>query len=329
MSLQTSKIRVGVVGVGYLGQFHAEKYVHMEGVELVGVVDHDRSQADGVANKLGVPAFYRIDDLLGKVDAISVVTPTPFHFEVSKAFLEHNTHLFIEKPISTNLDEADALIEMAAAAGKVIQVGHIERFNPAFLALPSRELEPRFIEAHRISVYKDRALDVSVIIDLMIHDLDLVLSLVKQPVSEMMVQGAAVITPHIDIANARLVFEGGCIANITASRIALESTRKFHVFDEKGYYSVDFATRQLVSAHQDSSVVDGPIPGMAVLQEIVDQADALEAELKSFIAAIRTGSPPLVSGADGRKALDLALAIETEIMRTLIPPKAVLSEAGV
>ncbi len=329
MSLQTSKIRVGVVGVGYLGQFHAEKYAHMEGVELVGVVDQERSQADGVANKLGVPAFYRIDDLLGKVDAISVVTPTPFHFEVSKAFLEHNTHLFIEKPISTNLDEADALIEMAAAAGKVIQVGHIERFNPAFRALPSRELEPRFIEAHRISVYKDRALDVSVIIDLMIHDLDLVLSLVKQPVSEMMVQGAAVITPHIDIANARLVFEGGCIANITASRIALESTRKFHVFDEKGYYSVDFATRQLVSAHQDSSVVDGPIPGMAVLQEIVDQADALEAELKSFIAAIRTGSPPLVSGADGRKALDLALAIETEIMRTLIPPKAVLSEAGV
>ncbi len=319
MSLQTSKIRVGVVGVGYLGQFHAEKYVHMEGVELVGVVDHDRSQADGVANKLGVPAFYRIDDLLGKVDAISVVTPTPFHFEVSKAFLEHNTHLFIEKPISTNLDEADALIEMAAAAGKVIQVGHIERFNPAFRALPSRELEPRFIEAHRISVYKDRALDVSVIIDLMIHDLDLVLSLVKQPVSEMMVQGAAVITPHIDIANARLVFEGGCIANITASRIALESTRKFHVFDEKGYYSVDFATRQLVSAHQDSSVVDGPIPGMAVLQEIVDQADALEAELKSFIDAIRTGSPPLVSGADGRKALALAHAIETEIMATIAP----------
>lgn len=323
-----SKIKVGVVGVGYLGQYHAEKYAHMDGVELVGVVDQERSQADAIAEKLGAPAFYRIEDLLGRVDAVSIVTPTPSHFEVSKAFLAHDTHLFIEKPISKNLDEADALIAMAADTGKVIQVGHIERFNPALRALPTKELEPRFIEAHRISVYKDRALDVSVIIDLMIHDLDLVLSLVKQPVSEMMVNGAAVITPHIDIANARLVFEGGCIANITASRIALESTRKFHLFDEKGYYSVDFATRQLVTARQDSSVIDGPIPGMAVLQETVDQADALEAELKSFIDAIRTGTPPLVSGADGRKALDLALAIETEIMRTMVPPKAILSEAG-
>lgn len=329
MPSQTSKIKVGVVGVGYLGRFHAEKYAHMDGVELVGVVDQDRSQADAVANKLAVSAFYQIDDLLGRVDAVSIVTPTPSHYEVSKAFLAHNTHLFIEKPISKNLSEADALIAMAADTGKVIQVGHIERFNPAFRALPTKGFEPCFIEAHRISVYKDRALDVSVIIDLMIHDLDLVLSLVKQPVSEMRVHGAAVITPHIDIANARLVFEGGCTANITASRIALESTRKFRVFDEKGYYSVDFATRQLVSARRDLSVVDGPIPGMAVSQQTVDQADALEAELKSFIDAIRTGSSPLVSGSDGRKALNLALAIETEIMRTMAPSKTDLSEAGV
>ena len=294
----------------------------------MGVVDQDRSQADAVSQKLGVPAFYQIDDLLGRVDAVSIVTPTPSHFEVGKVFLNHDTHLFIEKPISGDLKEADRLIEMAANAGRIIQVGHIERFNPAFRALPSDGIEPRFIEAHRISVYKERALDVSVIIDLMIHDLDLVLSLIKQPVVKMMVNGAAVITPHIDIANVRLVFEGGCVANITASRIALQSTRKFRVFDATGYYNVDFATRQLISARRDPSVVDGPIPGMAVSLHTVDQADALEAELQSFIDAIRTGSRPAVSGQDGRKVLDLALTIESEIMRTMEPFKTPLSEMG-
>lgn len=329
MSLQTSKINVGVVGVGYLGQFHAEKYARMEGVELVGVVDQDRSQADAVAKKLGIPAFYRIEDLLGRVDAVSIVTPTPSHYKVSKAFLAHNTHLFIEKPISKSLEEADALIAAAEDAGKIIQVGHIERFNPAFRALPVESIEPCFIEAHRISVFKERALDVSVIIDLMIHDLDLILSLVKQPVLKMMVHGAKVITPHIDIANARLVFEGGCVANITASRIALQSIRKICIFDEQGYYNVDFASRELTTARRDPSVTTGPIPGMMVSQNTVDQTDALEAELKSFIDAIRTGSSPLVSGTDGRKALALAHAIETEILRTMDPRNTAALEAGV
>ena len=323
-----ANIQVGVIGVGYLGRFHAEKYARMRGVDLVGVVDHDRLQADAVAQKLGVQAFYRIDDLLGRVDAVSVVTPTPSHFEMAKAFLGSNTHLFIEKPITKNLQEADALIEMAGDVGKIIQVGHIERFNPAFLALPAEKIEPRFIEAHRISVYKERALDVSVIIDLMIHDLDLVLSLVKRPVVKMMVTGGSMITPYIDIANARLVFEDGCVANLTASRIALQSTRKLRLFDANGYYNVDFATRQLISARRDSSVVDGPVPGMRVSQQTIDQADALEAELTSFINSIRSGSRPAVSGRDGRQALDLALKIETEIMRTMAISKTVPAEVG-
>jgi len=324
-----ANIPVGVVGVGYFGQFHAEKYARMEGVELVGVVDQDRSRADAVAQKLAVPAFYRIEDLLGQVDAVSIVTPTPSHFDVGKAFLEHDAHLFIEKPISRTLTEADKLIQMAADMGKFIQVGQIERFNPAFRALPSDGPAPSFIEAHRIGVVKARALHVSVIIDLMIHDLDLVLSLVKAPVVKMMVNGAAVITPYVDIANARLVFEGGCVANITASRIALASARKFLIFTAAGYHTVDFTARELVSVHRDSGVVDGPVPGMVVYRKKVDQVDALETELRSFIDAIGAGSRPVVSGSDGRNALELALAIEAEIMRTMASPKDAPSEAGV
>jgi len=329
VSPQMANIPVGVVGVGYFGQFHAEKYACMEGVELVGVVDQDRSRADAVAQKLSVPAFYRIEDLLGQVDAVSIVTPTPSHFDVGKAFLEHDAHLFIEKPISRTLTEADKLIQMAAEMGKIIQVGHVERFNPAFRALPSDGPEPSFIEARRIDVFKARALDVSVIIDLMIHDLDLVLSRVKAPVAKMMVNGAAVITPYVDIANARLIFEGGCVANITASRIGFAQTRKFLIFNGTGYHTIDFVMRELVSARRDPGVVDGPVPGMMVSRKEVGQADTLKTELRSFINAVGAGSRPVVSGSDGRNVLDLALAIEAEIVRTMAPPKDAPSEAGV
>ncbi|MGD8960316.1 MAG: Gfo/Idh/MocA family oxidoreductase, partial [Desulfobacteraceae bacterium] len=236
-----AKLRVGVVGVGYLGEFHAEKYAAMSDVELVGVVDRNLTRAREVAARLGTRAFGSHRELLGKVDAVSVVVPTADHYAVSWDFLRHNVDLMIEKPMTTTLDQADELIAYAAAHGLLIQVGHLERFNSAVTALRDIVTAPMFIESHRLATFKGRGTDVSVVLDLMIHDIDIIASFVRSEIRAIRAAGIPVISPEVDIANARLEFENGCVANVTASRISMKNERKIRLFQRDAYVSVDFS----------------------------------------------------------------------------------------
>ncbi|MBW1835038.1 MAG: Gfo/Idh/MocA family oxidoreductase, partial [Deltaproteobacteria bacterium] len=239
------KLRVGVIGTGYLGKFHAEKYAGMDEVELVGVVDIEKEKAENTAANFGISAYTNYKDLFGKVDAVSIVVPTPAHFAVSKNFLENGIDVLIEKPITTTLEEADELIGIAESKGLIIQVGHLERFNPAVVALQDFVKNPRFIESHRLSIYKERCTDVSVILDLMIHDIDIILNFVRYGIKNIHAAGIPVISKHVDIANARLEFENGCVANVTASRISTKNERKIRLFQKDAYISVDFANHEI------------------------------------------------------------------------------------
>ena len=216
------KIRVGVIGVGYLGKFHAEKYSHMKEVDLVGVVDIDKSQAENVAAALGTSVMSDCRDLFGKVDAVSIVVPTEAHYSVGAAFLNHDVDVLIEKPMTTSLEQADDLIKIAESKNRILQVGHLERFNPAVIALKNIVHNPMFIEAHRLSIFKDRSTDVSVVLDLMIHDIDIIMNVVKSEIKSIHAAGVPVICGHADIANVRLEFESGCVANVLMNWLARE-----------------------------------------------------------------------------------------------------------
>jgi predicted dehydrogenase len=239
------KVRVGVIGVGYLGKYHAEKYSHMNAVELVGVVDIDPLKAQKIAKQVNTRAFAHYDQLFGKVDAVSIAVPTPVHYTVGKAFLNRDVDVLIEKPMTTSIEEADELIKTAEAGELILQVGHLERFNPATVALQDIVNRPLFIEAHRLSVFKDRNTDVSVVLDLMIHDIDLILNFVQAEVKSIHAAGAPVICEHVDIANVRLEFDSGCVANVTASRISAKNERKIRIFQKDAYISVDFANHDI------------------------------------------------------------------------------------
>lgn len=307
------KLRVGVIGVGYLGNFHAEKYANMDEVDLVGVADTDVLKAENIAAKYHTKAYSDYQDLFEKVDAVSIVVPTPFHFNVAKAFLENEVDVLIEKPMTTTLEEADALIQFAESKGLVIQVGHLERFNPAVVALQDIVNKPMFIESHRLSVYKDRSTDVSVVLDLMIHDIDIILNFVRSDVSEIRAAGVPVISDHVDIANARLEFSSGCIANVTASRISTKNERKIRLFQKDAYVSVDFTRQEITVVGQDSASDRGLIPGMEIKQLRFEKGDALEDELKSFVKAVQKREEPEVTGQMGRDALKIALSIMEQI----------------
>lgn len=310
-------LRVGVVGVGYLGKFHAEKYARMPDVALVGVVDADRRQADAVAQQLGTRALYDYKDLLGQVDAVSIVVPTHHHFAISRAFLNHDVDVLIEKPMTEQLSEADELIRLAERHGCLIQVGHLERFNPAVVALDGVVKQPMFIESHRLSQFKERGLDVSVVLDLMIHDIDIILNFVQSPVKSIHAAGISVISGQVDIANARLEFQCGCVANVTASRISMKNERKIRLFQRDAYISVDFANNEITMVRPDgNAAADGVIPGMRIDQRCFTKADALDDELKAFVKAVRLRQPPEVTGVMGRDALKIALSIMEQIQRT-------------
>ncbi len=310
------KLKIGVIGAGYLGKFHAEKYAHMDDVELVAVVDVDEKVAAEVAGRFDAGAYSRYQDLIGKVDAVSVVVPTPAHYLVSKFLLENDIDILIEKPITTTVEEANELIEIAESRGLVIQVGHLERFNPAVMALKDILSQPLFIESHRLSMYKPRCTDVSVVLDLMIHDIDIILNFVRSPVKSVQAAGIQVISEFIDIANARLEFECGCVANVTASRISLKNERKIRLFQKDAYVSVDFANRGITVIRQNGSGDKGGIiPGMSIHQENFDKVDSLEEELKSFVKAVRRREPCVVTGEMGRAALEIALDINDQIQK--------------
>jgi predicted dehydrogenase len=313
---QNGKLRVGVVGVGYLGKFHAEKYARMPNIDLVGVVDIDRTQAQKIARQLNTGAFYDYRELLNQVDAVSIAVPTPFHYVISRDFLINSVDVLIEKPMTTKLEEADDLIQLAEQHGSIIQVGHLERFNPAVVALDGIVHSPRFIESHRLSLFKDRGTDVSVVLDLMIHDIDIILNFVRSRVKKIHAAGISVISSHVDIANARLEFSNGCVANVTASRISTKNERKIRLFQKDAYISVDFVKQEIAIVSPSDESQDGLIPGMAIKQVCFPKSDALDDELKAFIQSVSTRKIPEVTGQMGRDALNIALNIMEQIRKT-------------
>jgi predicted dehydrogenase len=306
-------LRIGVIGVGYLGKFHAEKYSRMDDVKLVGVADVVAERAEDAASRLGTEAFTDYKEMLGKVNAVSVVVPTPLHFSVSRFFLENDVDALIEKPITETIDQADALIEIADSRKRIIQVGHLERFNPAVIALGKVIDYPLFIESHRLSYYNPRGTDVDVVLDLMIHDIDIILSLVKSDIAHIHAVGVPVVTSKVDIANVRLVFENGCVANVTASRISMKNERKIRVFQKNAYVAVDYAGRNITVIRKDDKGTGLPVPGMSMDRSSFEAGDSLENELAAFVRSVRHREPPLVSGRDGRKALQAARDILDQI----------------
>ncbi len=314
MKTVRNKIRAGVVGVGYLGRWHAEKYAGLDHVDLAGVADVDGVQAASVAEKLGTRAYSDFRELIGKVDAVSVAVPTPLHYEVAKAFLENGVDVLIEKPITTTVAQADELIAIAAEHNKIIQVGHLERFNPAVLSVRDLISDPVFIESNRLSIFQPRGTDVSVVHDLMIHDIDLILHFVKSPVRYCHALGTPLVTESVDIANAHIEFENGATANVTASRISGKTERKIRLFQKDGYISIDFANRAITHIRRAGDGEENcPIPGMHMENRSFEQADALREEIISFVSAVETRGAPEVTGRMGRDALALAVDIIRQI----------------
>jgi predicted dehydrogenase len=304
----SAPIKVGVIGVGYLGRFHAEKYAHLQETELVGVADLNEGRAQEIAQALGARAFADYRQLLPEVAAVSVAVPTSRHFEVVRDALEAGCQVLVEKPISVTVAEADDLVRLARKRGLTLMVGHLERFNSAMEELKDRVTAPRFIESHRLSFFKERGTDVDVVLDLMIHDLDHVLNLVPSPVKEIRAAGISVLTDRIDLANVRLEFADGCIANLTASRMSFKSMRKFRLFQPDAYLAVDFENRELTVAFKKDGAM-GPIPGVALETRRFPQEDILNKEIIAFVEAIKAGGEPRISGEAGRAALNLALDI--------------------
>ena len=315
-----STLRAAVIGVGYLGRFHAQKYAALEDVDLVGVVDADPERARTVAEEVGTRAFHDYRELLDQVDAVSIVVPTRFHHQVAAECLRRGIHVLVEKPVTTTLDEADDLIRLAARGGLVLQVGHLERFNAAVLALADMVGTPMFIESQRLASFNPRGADVSVVLDLMIHDIDIILKLVDQPVTRIDANGAPVISSDIDIANARLQFANGCVANVTASRVSLKAERKMRLFQRNSYIALDFQQRSLDIRSRVNTNRD--IPAMEDIrseQHSFEDGDALRAEITSFVACARSGRTPLVTGADGRQALATAIEITRQLRDNPLP----------
>jgi predicted dehydrogenase len=312
MSLM-KKLRTAVVGVGYLGQFHAEKYAQLPNAELVAVVDADRQRADEIAAKLGSRGVTDYRQILDEVDAVSIVVPTQYHFEVARAFLERGVHVLLEKPITTTLAEADELIRIAHERQVIFQVGHLERFNPVVMALGGILTKPGFIESVRIAPFKPRGTDVNVVLDLMIHDIDIIQNIVGSPVKQINSIGAPVFTDEEDIANARIQFANGCVANVTASRISLKSERRMRIFQPDSYISVDFQNKKLAVFRKGDGEMFPGVPNVQMEEKSFEQGDALKSEIESFLDSVVSGKPPVVTGEDGRRALETALMINKKL----------------
>jgi predicted dehydrogenase len=318
-----TKIKVGVAGVGHLGALHAKMYAGIESADFIGVYDVNAERCREIAQLYHVRAFETLDALLSAVDALSIATVTTHHYETAKQALESGKHLLIEKPMTTTIPEAEELNAIAKAKGLMIQVGHIERFNPAILSLEEYKLAPMFIESHRLAQFNPRGTDVAVVLDLMIHDIDIILSLVNSPVTKIEANGVSVVSDSADIANARLQFANGCVANVTASRISQKKMRKMRMFQSNAYISIDFLKGQsevfsLVDSNgptTSSTMMLGEIERgkkkRTITYEHLEQKDvnALECELESFLHSIAAQTRPIVSGEDGQHALEVAQEI--------------------
>jgi len=305
--------KCAVIGVGYLGKFHAEKYAALPECRLVAVADTDREAAERVAGKLGIRLVSDYRELLGQVDAVSIVVPTSQHYQVARDFLEAGADVLVEKPITVTVAEADQLIHLAQERRRILMVGHLERFNAAILGLNLRDDRPLFIESHRLAPFKPRANDVSVVLDLMIHDIDIILDMVDAEVERIDAKGVPVLTSDIDIANARIIFCNGCVANVTASRVSLKVERKMRLFMPSAYVSVDFQNRVLTCHRKGDKEMFPGIPEILSEESVFESGDALMEEVKHFVECVRSRREPLVSGQAGRRAL----ATATEITRLL------------
>lgn len=312
-----NKIRTAVIGVGYLGRFHAQKYAALPASQLVGVVDAQERSRNAVAAELGVPAFADHRELLGKVEAVSVVTHTPSHFAIAADFLRAGAHVLVEKPMTETVEQARELIALAAQHGRVLQVGHLERFNAAVVAAEPYLKAPRFLECQRLAPFKERGTDVNVVLDLMIHDIDLIQSIVKSDLVSVDAVGTPVFSGQIDIANARLRFANGCVANATASRVSLKTERKLRVFQDDAYLSMDLQQKILTVIRKKPPEAEaGPLPVM-IEEQNLDQGDALKAEIESFLQCVQDGRAPVVSGEDGLRALETALRVTEQVAANL------------
>jgi predicted dehydrogenase len=304
-------LRIAVVGVGHLGRHHARILSSLPGVALVAVVDRNRARAEEIASATGARALVDHRELLGQVDAVTIAVPTELHHDVARPFLAAGVPVLVEKPMARSLAEADAMIGAAETGGAILAVGQTERFNPAVAAARPLLVDPRFIEVHRLGTFPERSLDIDVVFDLMIHDLDVVLSLVKSDVEAVEAVGVPVLTGRVDIANVRLRFANGCIANITASRISRDRVRKIRFFQPKAYLSIDYAAQKIELWTLVKG--DGPMPSIQRQEVEVISEEPLERELADFVDAIGSRRPPLVTGEEGRRALALAQQITDRI----------------
>jgi predicted dehydrogenase len=340
-------LRVAVAGAGAFGRNHLRVYRELEtaglGVALVAAVEPDAARAAETAGKYTLPVFSSVEELLAadlKIDAASVAVPTVHHHAVASELLDAGLDLLVEKPIAASLPEADELLELAAKKARVLQPGHLERFNPAVLAVQSQLRRPMFFEAHRLSVFSPRALDVDVVLDLMIHDLDIVLTFANSPVREVRAVGLPILSPKVDIANVRVEFESGCVANFTASRVSTERVRKLRFFQPRQYVSIDYARQDLLAIKLDASITpeiaaaiaggnvdpalmaklaaaglaSGPNPGLSFVKPPVTPGEPLRLEIESFLDAVRTRREPRVTARQGRNALALALEIQASMV---------------
>jgi predicted dehydrogenase len=343
-------VRVAVAGAGAFGRNHLRVYRELEaagqGVSLVASIEPDAAAAADAEGKFGIPVFASVEELLSadlQIDAVSVAVPTVHHHAVASALLDAGLDLLVEKPLSANLDEADDLIARSEKNNRILQVGHLERFNPAVLAVQPRLRRPMFFEAHRLSIFTPRSLDVDVVLDLMIHDLDIVLTFAGSPVREVRAVGLPILSPKVDIANVRVEFESGCVANFTASRVSTERVRKLRFFEPRQYVSIDYARRELLVIRLDSGVPgslppeiaallasgkadpavlaqlasaegEHPSPGLSFVKPEVPPGEPLRLEIESFLDSVRTRRPPRVTARQGRAALALALEIQSSMV---------------
>jgi len=309
------KIRVAVIGVGHLGQHHARILSEMKGVDLACIVDSDEERGKEISAKLSIPTISRCEDIPDDIGAVSIVTPTSTHHAVAMEMLNAGRDVMVEKPISVSIEEAKEMTDFAEAKGRILQVGHIERFNPAVLAVAEQLNKPMFIESHRLGTFTPRVKDIGVVLDLMIHDIDLVCSLVNSPIASLESVGVPVLTEREDIANARIRFESGCIANLTVSRVSMQPMRKIRIFQKDTYFSLDYMNKeaQIYKRLTDDS------GKMSIDRQVHDlsEQDALTCELASFIDCVRTRKRPIVSGKEGGLALELAIKVTEEIEQRL------------
>jgi len=329
--MKSEKIKIGVVGVGHLGQYHAKHYHFLDGANLVGVYDTDSSRGEEIAKQYNTKFYNKLSDLMQICDGISVVTPTESHYNVAKmAIADYDCHVFIEKPITETIQQADDLIALAKAKNKIIQVGHIERLNPALRVLEQYDLNPKFIEIQRLAPYTVRGTDVPVVLDLMIHDIDILLSLVKSDVKSIHASGVSIITDSVDIAHARIRFNNGTVSSITSSRVAKDRVRKIKLFQDNLYSTIDLLMEQteIYRITDDPSLIPGVLKTEPFTQNNTDKHivyqkpdlekhDLLSLEIKNFIRSITGKEKPIVNGVEARNALEVVIKINNMILEDL------------